>query len=392
MSDPHPLGQPNSDSLSDLEVSSGRSAFLPQGISFGTGPLGPPPKPKSDFGPGHSEAVLVLAALADDDPWREADAAALIRSESAWRQAWLSERITALRQAFAALIEAGEDPAHWRDPETLALRQQLLARLESLRDELQSEFLPLLPPERELLPLQRFVTAQLTKLDALRLGNASAWEKSREAAATARAGLAEAAVLPDELLSLLDLDRLLDTTVRYQFAWDVAQTASGEIEHHLTALQQIALTGLRAPHLPAAPAAEGHAWHWHEDQLRNDLGVSLRCLRGSYGDWMKRGLQCLQQAIRREFAEASPLLEALDCFYAAHSAWRERAEPLVAIAWLLTLLDEPVTAVDSLELALRRQTLPEIKELFWQIQALDPANRPEPRPSTRKRRPSPQNT
>ena len=359
--------------------------FLPQAISFGKAAAAS--VRAADFGPAHTALQTRLQRLAADSPWKpllEQDLSAL---ESEVRRQWLSEWLMRIRTAFTALVEQIEDPTRWRAPESEACRQKLLGELNALRKELQTGYLGLLPAGREQLQqLQRFVTAQLTKLDALQLRNASAYEKSREAAAAIRAQLQSAGALPEELLALAELDRLLDTAVRYQFAWDVALSAKGELEHHLTALQQIAINGLRPPPPPPVPAIAGMVWSWREDQLCNDLGVPLRALKGGYQDWMKRGLAAVQQAAHQHFASGDLLLEALEAFYCAHSAARERPEALVALAWLLTLLQKPVQAVDCLELALRREAMPEIKELFWQIQALDPAN--QPKKPARKPRPA----
>lgn len=348
--------------------------FLPQAISFGqTAAVSPK---TVDFGPEHAALQAQWQALTPENPWRLWLEQDLTACESRWRRDWLIQWIDKIRTAFAALIECVEDPARWKSESSEEVRQQLLTELGVLRKVLQAEYLSFLPAGREaLLPLQRFATVQLNKLDALQLRNASAYEKSCETAAVHRLQLIQAQALPAELLALAELDKLLDTAVRYQFAWDVALQAKGEMEHHLTALQQIALTGLRPPRLPASPAVSGIQWNWSGEQLCNDLGVPLRALRGSYRDWFKQGLYALQQAIQQNFAPTA-LLEALEAFYCAHSVARERAEALVAIAWLLTLLKSPVQAVDCLELALHREALPEIKDLFWQIQALDPANQP----------------
>ena len=359
--------------------------FSPQAIRFAAAPQAAL-KPAIAFGDEHAALSAQLAELPPESPAHAAQAQALICLESSLRSNWLTQQTALIEIAFVALIEAGEDPERWREAATESLRRELLQQLFGLRIRLQSEYLALLPPERGLAPLQRYVTAQLTKLDALRLNNASACEKSREAAQAAHSGLISTQVLPAELLALVRLDRLLDTAIRYQFAWEVALNAKGELAHHLTALQQIALTGLRPPRRPDTPLAAGISWDWHQGRLQNDLGVSLRCLRAGYGDWMKRGLKAIQQAVRNSFAIDS-LQEALECFYAAHSVAREKPEALVALAWLLTLLNRPEQAVDCLELALRREALPEIKELFWLIQALDPDNQPS-RVSRRKPRPA----
>lgn len=355
----------------------GENLFSPQGIRFGQ--TAAPAAKAADFGPAHARLQAKLDGLDAADPLRQALTQQLAALESRCRAEWLAAWNSRIRQAFQALIEQVESPQRWRAPASESLRQRLLEALGELRKNLQAELLGLLPAGREALtPIQRFVTAQLTKLDALQLRNASAYEKSREVAAACRSLLIQAEALPRELLALAELDKLLDTAVRYQFAWDVALAAKGELDSHLTALQQIAVSGLRPPRLPQAAPVEGLSWGWVGDQLCNDLGVPLRALKGSYREWMKRGLMGVQRAVQQGFASA-PLLEALEAFYCAHSLERERPEALVAIAWMLTLFQRPVQAVDCLELALRREPMAEIKPLFWQIQALDPENQPKPR-------------
>lgn len=309
-----------------------------------------------------------------DSPWRQQYELQLRSQESLARAQWLQERNKKLKSRFATLIEQAENPANWKASPTQSTRQILMAELLRLREQLQQDFMPLLPRSSEPTPQQRYLTAQLTKLDALRFRNLSAYEKSREAAAPYKGLLINLAVLPEELLALVELDRLLDAVIRYQLTLEVALSGKGKLEQHLTTLQEIALTGLREPKLPTANPVSGTLWHWKDGRLRNDLGVSLKGLRYGYNDWLRRGLKHLQTAIKQEFSQPELLLKALECFYCAHSVERERAESLVFLAWLLTLLNQPVLAVDCLEMALRRNAMIEIKELFWLVQSLDPAN------------------
>lgn len=347
------------------------SNFLPQGISFKAQAQTSPAAFSVDFGPEHT---ALSETLKQQPEASEQLSEQLILLESRWRIDWLKVRLTNVRTALRALIEAAEDPAQWRSETCQSCQKTLIGALDELRTALQKDYLALLPPQRQsLTPIQRFITAQLTKLDALGLLNASAWEKSREQAQSFKSQLIQAEILPEELFTLAELDRLLDTAVRYQFAWEAARNAKGKLEEHLTTLQKIAVTGLKSPRAPEPQAVPGTVWSWRNQALRNDLGVPVHSLRRSYPEWLQLGLRCLKLARKQTFTNNKPLYEALECFYAAHSLARDRAEPLVALGAVLTLLNQPAKAVDCLELALKREALPEIKALFWQLQALEEA-------------------
>lgn len=345
------------------------NGFSPRGIQFSQSPAAPAVAP-AFFGAAHRELQARRAGL-PPARWPATDRE-LQRLESDFRRQWLSAAETELRRQLSALVEMLE--TQQQPAACQALQTELRTELARLRERLQAEALPLLQ-QAFLQPLLRFLTAQLNRLDALQLNNRPAFDKSAEVAESLRRQLLDVPVDVEELLELIALDRLLDTAVRYLFAWDVAAKASGEAAHQLTALQQIARQGLRPQAVAVAEAVAGQTWVWIGELLCNDLGVPLRSLKGSYKIWLRHGLYALQQAVTQAFAPQL-LDQALEAFYCAHSLDRERPEALVAIAWMLTLLQQPVAAVDCLELALRLDPMPEIKALFWQIQALDPANRP----------------
>ncbi len=346
------------------------SHFLPQGISFSAQTQSnTPTQPEISFGPEHAALKSQIETLSDSQAKNQLQAE-LIVLESQFRSSWLKLQISTVEKALHALIEAAENPAKWRGETCQNCQTALIATLDQLRQALPNEYQQLLQHD-SLLPIQRFISAQLTKLDALGLNNASAWEKSREQAQSFKTQLVESEVLPAELYALVDLDRLLDTAIRYQFAWDVARRAKGQLTQHLTALQQIAIRGLKAPRAPEPRALPGPIWSWRNGALRNELGVPVHSLRRSAQEWLNLGFRGLKIARRQQFKQIKVIQEALECFYAAHSLAPDQAEPLVALATLFTLLNRPHQAVDCLELALKRKALPEIKELFWQIQELE---------------------
>lgn len=327
------------------------------------------------FGPKHQQVQNFWETLPPDSLWREIWSQRLHLLESGFRCRWLEQRIATLKTAFSDLIDCAEDPEQWQSEALQSARQRVLEQFQTLRQDLQSEFLPLLRAHQaEQQVIQALIIAQLNRLDALKLMSAAAFEKAVAASQERRQALSEvgAGVLPEELLTLLKLEELLDAAARYLFAWNRLSTQTPGDKalsaEALSKMQQIALEGLRPRRLPQPPVAPGLELRWQSDKWLNPLGIPVDVYRKTYQHWMKTGLHFVQRALKEKFVRQEPLLQALEAFYAALSVAPERAEAPLALAWLMALQGQPLYALDFLEYALRLEARPEIQLLYQFLQ------------------------
>ena len=348
--------------------------FSPQLIQFVS--QEPEAEDEQGFGFGQSHFYLVqeMDALSFDSPWRNQMEYKVLITESLYRTEWFQKWLDKLQMRFRVFIDKSENPDDWKSTPALSAHQLLVAELLRLRSQLHEELMPLLPASSEPSALQRYLTAQLTKLDAVRMKNGSAYEKSREVAAPYKQQLMQMGILPEEVLVLLKFDRLLDSIIAYHFTWERALKSTRDLESHLSKLQKIALAGLR-PIQAEMPTVDGaKVWSQQNGKLLNELGISWRCFKATYADWIKQGLYYLQLAIKQDFDDFNLLLKSVECFYSAHSLEPDQVEALVYLAWMMILMNQSNIAVDCLEMAMRQRTLPEMKDLFWLVQSLDPTN------------------
>ena len=346
--------------------------FSPQLIQFSEQKkLEKPVVKHSIYGEEHLQLQQFLDLFSESSPWQEPLQERLKIQESCFRCNWVQQQIKVLKQSFSALIETVEEPAEIRAESVQILRKVLLDNFANLRQSLQIEYLPLLKnTSLEQGVIQALIVAQLNRLDALQLMSAAAFDKSVLISQERRKELHRVGdgVLPDELLALLELEALLDAAARYQFAWNRIKTQTPEAQT-LSELQSIALQGLKPGLLsPTKACAEGVVLDWQDGKPVNALGISIDVYRKPYVYWMKIGIHCVQRAMKQKFQRLLPLEQALEAFYAALSVEPDRVEAPLALAWLLTLLNQSVPALDFLEYSLKLEARPEIQQIYVFLQ------------------------
>jgi len=344
--------------------------FSPQAIQFSGNKKEEPAVVKGDYGAQHSQLERLISLHPENSPWRERLYKRLQIQESRFRCDWIEQQIKILKQCFSNLIEQVEDPEQIHSEATQDLRQQLLANFTNLRHVLQVEYLPLIKKAQyDLGVIQNLVMAQLNRLDALQLMSAAAFEKAVLISLDRRKELANVGggVLPDELLALLALEELLDAAARYQFSWNRMKTYEPQA---MSKLQEIAIQGLMPGMQPRSKRhPEGELLGWQGEKAVNRYGLVIDIYRKPYIYWMKTGIQMVQRAMKEKFHRMQPLEQALEAFYAAFSIEPDHLDAPLALAWILSLLDQPVYALDFLEYCLRLEARPEVQELYMFLQA-----------------------
>lgn len=332
--------------------------FVPQLIQFKKSQPAPPekPAPETDFGIAH-QRWRVLTQSAQDPIWAHVLQQQLNNLESETRITWLNGQYEELYNHFEKLAQATQKNHRDQASDT---RSQLLQYLNHFREAFQERFLPLLTETVREQGFQQLSHGFLTRLDALRLNNYSAFEKSREANLKNQQRCQTSSCDADELLAFLQLERLLDTVIDYQFAWERWQAKKAP----LSSLEKLANKVLKVapPTISAPPQAA--LLKWQQGEYQTATGLPIRVFEHSFLAWMKQGFRSLQQAMKEKFSKPQTLKQALLAFYTALLLEPQRAEPALALAWLLTLFNQPQNASLFLQYALQQEALPEIQLLL----------------------------